>query len=59
MAKALVEVYGCSVLAACQAVGLAHSTYYYRQQAADEPDLCTNLDQEAGQHRKPTGRGQG
>jgi len=28
MAKALVEVYGCSVQTACQVVGLAHSTAY-------------------------------
>jgi len=50
MAKALVEAYGCSVKAACQIVGLAHSTFYYQLQSADENGLCNDLDQEAGRH---------
>jgi putative transposase len=50
MAKALVEVYGCSVQAACQVVGLAHSTFYYQLQPAEENSLCADLDQEAGRH---------
>jgi transposase InsO family protein len=50
MAKALVEVYGCSVQVACQVVGLAHSTFYYQLQSAEEKDLCADLDQEAGRH---------
>jgi putative transposase len=50
MAKALVEVYGCSVKAACQVVGLSHSTFYYQLQSSDENGLCNDLDQEAGQH---------
>jgi transposase InsO family protein len=52
MVKALVEVYGCSVQAACQVVGLAHSTFYYQLQPADESGLCADLEQEAG--RRPT-----
>lgn len=50
MAKALVEVYGCSVQAACEVLGLAHSTYYYRTQRQDESRLCTDLEQAAGQY---------
>jgi transposase InsO family protein len=50
MVKALVEVYGCSVKAACQVVGLAHSTFYYQLQSADESSLCADLDQEAGRY---------
>jgi len=50
MAKALVEVYGCSVKAACQVVGLAHSTFYYQLQSAEASDLCADLEQEAGRH---------
>ena len=50
MAKALVEVYGCSVQAACQVVGLAHSTFYYQPQPVDRDKLSFDLEQEAGQH---------
>jgi transposase InsO family protein len=50
MVKALVEVYGCSVQIACQIVGLAHSTFYYQPQFADESGLCVDLEQEAGHH---------
>jgi len=50
MAKALVEVYDCSVKAACQVVGLAHSTFYYQLQSEGESGLCADLEQEAGQH---------
>ena len=50
MAKALVEVYGCSVQAACEVVGLAHSTYYYQTRRQDESRLCTDLKQAAGQY---------
>jgi transposase InsO family protein len=50
MAKALVEVYGCSVQVACQVVGLAHSTFYYQLQSAEENGLCADLNQEAGRH---------
>lgn len=50
MAKALVEVYGCSVQVACQVVGLAHSTFYYQLQSAEENGLCADLEQEAGRH---------
>jgi len=50
MVKALVEVYGCSVQAACQIVGLAHSTFYYQLQPADKSGLCADLEQEAGRH---------
>jgi transposase InsO family protein len=50
MAKALVEVYGCSVQTACQVVGLAHSTFYYQPQLADESCISADLEQEAGRH---------
>ena len=50
MVKALVEVYGCSIKAACHVVGLAHSTYYYRLQSEEESGLCTDLDHEAGRY---------
>lgn len=50
MAKALVEVKHCSVLAACEVVGLAHSTYYYQMQLQDESQLSTDLEQEAGHY---------
>ena len=50
MAKALVEVYGCSVQAACEVTGLAHSTYYYQSHPQDESQLCADLEQMAGQY---------
>lgn len=50
MAKALVEVYGCSVQVACQVVGMAHSTFYYQPQLVDNEKLSSDLDQEAGKH---------
>jgi len=50
MAKALVEVYGCSVQTACQVVGLAHSTFYYQPQPADESCISADLEQEAGRY---------
>ena len=50
MAKALVEVYGCSVQAACAVTGLAQSTYYYQSQRPDESQLCADLEQTAGQY---------
>ena len=45
MAKALVEVYGCSVQTACVVMGLAHSTYYYQSQRLDKNRLGTDLEQ--------------
>jgi putative transposase len=50
MAKALVEVHGCSVQSACQVVGLAHSTFYYQLQGVDENSLCADLKKEAGSY---------
>lgn len=47
MAKVLVEATDCSVQAACQVLGLAHSSYYYRSQRAEENQLVTDLEQEA------------
>ena len=52
MTKALVEVYGCSVQAACAVTGLASSTYYYQNQRAEDSQLLADLEQEAG--RFPT-----
>jgi transposase InsO family protein len=48
MTKALVEVCGCSVQAACAVTGLAPSTYYYQSQHAEDSQLVTDLEQEAG-----------
>ena len=50
MAKALVEAYNCTVQAACEVMGLAHSTYYYRSQRPDESQLFADLEQEAGRY---------
>jgi len=50
MVKALVAVYGGSVQAACEVMGLAHSTYYYQTQRADESQLGADLEQVAGQY---------
>ena len=50
MAKALVELYGCSVQVTCAGRGLAHSTYYYQAQRQDERQLCAELEQTAGQY---------
>ena len=50
MTKALVEVYGCTVLAACEVVGLGHSTFYYRAQTLEESGLCADLKKEAGHY---------
>ena len=50
MAKALVEVYGCTVLAACEVVGLAHSSYYYQAQPVGESGLYADLKKEAGRY---------
>jgi len=50
MAKALVEVYGCSVQTACEMVGIAHSTFYYHAQPRDDTRLLVDLEQVAGQY---------
>ena len=51
-AKALVETEGCSVQEACEVLGLAHSSYYYGSQRADESQLAADLEQEAGWYPK-------
>jgi len=48
MTKALVEVCGCSVQAACAVTGLAPSTYYYQSQRTQDSQLVADLKQEAG-----------
>jgi len=48
MTKALVDVSGCSVQAACAVTELAPSTYYYQSQRAEESQLVVDLEQEAG-----------
>jgi putative transposase len=50
MARALVEVYGCTVRAACEVLELAHSSYYYRSQQRDESQLLSDLEQSAGEY---------
>lgn len=49
-AKALVEISGCSVQAACQVVGLARSSYYYDSQRSEAAQLIADLEQEAGRY---------
>lgn len=48
MTKALVEVCGCSVQAACAVTGLAPSTYYDQSQRVEDNQLVADLKQEAG-----------
>lgn len=48
MMKALVDAFGCSVQAACEVTGPAHSTYYYQSQRAEDSQLIADLEQEAG-----------
>ena len=50
--KELVEATGCSAQAACAVLGLAHSSYYYHSQRAEEDQLVSDLEQEA--RRYPT-----
>ena len=50
MTKALVEVWGCSVQAACAVTGLAPSTYYYQCQRVEDTQLVADLEQEAGRY---------
>jgi len=52
MTKALVEASGCSVQAACEVTRLAHSTYYYQSQRAEDSQLIADLEQEAGRFPK-------
>lgn len=49
-AKTLVEATGCLVKEACEVVGLAHSSYYYHSQTAEEGQLAMDLEQEAGRY---------
>jgi putative transposase len=51
-AKALVEASECSVQEACEVLGLAHSSYYYRSQRAEAEQLVVDLEQEAGRYPK-------
>jgi transposase InsO family protein len=50
MVRALVEVYGCTVRAACEVVELAPSSYYYPSQRRDESQLLADLELSAGQY---------
>ncbi len=52
MAKELVEATGCPVQAACEVLGLAHSSYYYHSQRAEESQLVADLEQEARRYLK-------
>jgi len=51
-AKALVEMSGCSVQAACRVVGLARSSYYYDSHRSEAVQLIADLEQEAGRYPK-------
>jgi hypothetical protein len=46
MVKALAEAYGCTVLAACEVVGLAH----YPAQPVEESGLSADLEKEVGRY---------
>ena len=48
----LVVAESCSTKAACDSVGMARSTYYYRSQARDESQIGIDLEQVAGQYPK-------
>jgi transposase InsO family protein len=48
----LVVAESCSTKAACDAVGMARSTYYYRSRARDESQIGIDLEQVAGQYPK-------
>lgn len=48
MTKALVDVCGCSVQAACTVTRLAPSTYYYQSQRTEDSQLVADLEQEGG-----------
>lgn len=48
--KALVEQQGCSVETACDTLGMARSSYYYRSQRGDENQLSSDLEQAAGKY---------
>jgi len=50
--KELVVAENCSVKIACQAVGIPHSTYYYRAQRRDGSQLDADLETVAGQYPK-------
>jgi len=48
----LVVAASCSTKAACDAVGMARSTYYYRSRARDESQIGIDLERVAGQYPK-------
>lgn len=48
----LVVAASCSTKAACDSVGMARSTYYYRSRARDESQIGIDLEQVAGQYPK-------
>jgi len=50
--KELVAATGCSVQTACAVLGLAHSSYYYHSQRAEEDQLVSDLEQEARRYPK-------
>jgi putative transposase len=50
--KGLVAAENCPTKAACDSVGMARSTYYYRSQRRDESQIGTDLEKLAGQYPK-------
>jgi len=50
IASTLVSMRGCTMQAGCEAVGLAHSSYYYHNQRQNVSQLLSDLQQEAGKH---------
>jgi putative transposase len=52
MTQILVKEYGCSVGLACQLMGLAHSSYYYRNKVKDEGQLLHDMEEVLGEFPK-------
>lgn len=50
IARRLMSLRACTVQAGCAAVGLAHSSYYYRGRRRQESQLLADLQQEAGEY---------
>ena len=48
--RRLMSLRACTVKAGCEAVGLVHSSYYYRGRRGQESQVLSDLQQEAGEH---------
>jgi transposase InsO family protein len=52
MTQILVQQYECPIRLACQLMGLAHSSYYYRNKVRDENQLMQTIEKVAGEFPK-------